>query len=1103
MRKRHLHHRTLRALASLFLAAAISLGTFPGEAAAAGKPKENATENSSEAITLKKASEDSSKTDQDQASEDSSEAVTLTKSSENASESKSESGSAADNPWRIGYQLDGFTLTDIGYIKSVSGLKLDFTHDKTGARVVFILNDDPNRAYTTVFQTAPSDDTGKLHVLEHAESAASEKYPGRDVFFYADSNCYLTSLNAFTSDNATAYQAASMDEDQLETMVNFYMDCAFHSAILTDENYFKSEAWRYELTDPDADLTRTGVVYNEMKGVFGNIRSAAMSDFQETLFPDTAAQYNSGGLPEDIVKLSYDDLIRFYKECYQPSNSTTLFYGDVDVERFLKRFNDDYFAGYSDTKTTSAAMEAQKPFDEPVDATYDFPVSKDAEDTGSEILYGMAMPEDLGFTEECELKMAAEVLADPSSHLMQKLNDSGIGSGYNVYAYYTGPQMVWLFTADNADPDRKDEFKKTVLAEVKKAVKDGLNKDLLENVYTYLQMGQKLTRNNENVGIRLGTDMDNAVNSSRPEMLDPADSYDAAYRLAKNGGCEKLLQSQVLDNKLAALVTVTPKKGLQEKNEAKDKEELQAVKDSMSDDEISDLVRETKEFAEWNDSGVPDSTAEKLKVVDAGTAVVSVADYKTAESDADGVKIRTADSGDGSVSYCRYLIDLSDLSDSELQKLSLFCQISGGATREHTAEEVSVLTGKYLYQPSVSVTPYQIDGKAAPYLNISFFAEDADMEKAAAAALECALDTDPEDKDNIAQLQMNIEDGIQSSKNPENILKDFYAASLADSNDTYAIRSKISGLSMYRFLEDYQTSFEDDPDKAVKELKNILVKIRSTKGAEILVSGNGKDSESVSDAMVSALKAETDTTEETAAAAESDTSVKTADTGKSAADKKTETAAAEKTETAASDDSTAADKPFAKTVGIETNADSCYVVAGYDAKESDDGKEDAYALIAANVLTDQYMIPTFRFGQGAYGAYSVASPQGIVGEQLYRADSFDDFLEGLQEIPDKLKDAKLDDEHLNNYKLSALAGIGTPSGALNDAMQQMVNSMKGQTPEYMNKLVSGIREATVDDVTGYAEQLSDSIGKSTVYVLAPAKQIDAAKDQFDSIEDLR
>jgi Zn-dependent M16 (insulinase) family peptidase len=96
---------------------------------------------------------------------------------------------------------------------------------------------------------------------------------------------------------------------------------------------------------------------------------------------------------------------------------------------------------------------------------------------------------------------------------------------------------------------------------------------------------------------------------------------------------------------------------------------------------------------------------------------------------------------------------------------------------------------------------------------------------------------------------------------------------------------------MYRFLEDYQTSFEDDPEKAVKELKNILAKIRSTKGAEILVSGNGKDSESVSDAMVSALKAETDTTEETAAAAESDTSDKTADTGKSAAaDKKTETA---------------------------------------------------------------------------------------------------------------------------------------------------------------------------------------------------------------------
>jgi Zn-dependent M16 (insulinase) family peptidase len=569
MRRSHLD-RAASLLLSSVLAASVTISSMPLSVFAEGK-----TENESAVAASSSSGE---------AAEEAASAI-----SEDAGESETANDAAAspdfdaaalessDNCYQIGYKAHGFTLTDIGYDKSVAALKLVFTHDNTGAQIVFMLNDDQNRAFGTVFQTAPTDDTGKLHILEHASCAACDKYPGNDVFFDITNNCYITDINAMTGDNATSYYVTSLDAKQLAAVTDFYMNCAFHSAILTDENYFKREGWRYELSDKNADLTVNGIVLNEMKGA-ATINQETMNDIQKTLFPDTPEQYCAGGIPSDITDLTYEDLIAFYKQAYQPSNCSTLFYGDINVDYYLQVFNDDYFAGYSKTDTKSGATQEQQPFDAPVSASFDYPVSEDTEDTGSTIAYTVAMPSDLGYINERTLSMAVSLMGDNSSELMTALNESGIGSSYGVEDTYFGPQYGILFYAAGADPSKKDDFKKIVLDSVSKMAGDGLNQDMIDNVYRGIKRSEDLARNNSDVGAQLVDKYMSSVNDNRPEELDPTDSYQQAYLQARSGACEKLMQSEIVDNNLAALVTVTPKPGLLEQNEEAEQKKLADIK---------------------------------------------------------------------------------------------------------------------------------------------------------------------------------------------------------------------------------------------------------------------------------------------------------------------------------------------------------------------------------------------------------------------------------------------------------------------------------------------------------------------------------------------
>jgi Zn-dependent M16 (insulinase) family peptidase len=96
-----------------------------------------------------------------------------------------------------------------------------------------------------------------------------------------------------------------------------------------------------EATDPTTPLEYKGIVYNEMKGVMSDTGALFNYGVSEALYPGTTYQHNSGGDPEAIPDLTYEQLVEFHRAHYHPSNAYFYTYGDLPLRPWLEAIERD------------------------------------------------------------------------------------------------------------------------------------------------------------------------------------------------------------------------------------------------------------------------------------------------------------------------------------------------------------------------------------------------------------------------------------------------------------------------------------------------------------------------------------------------------------------------------------------------------------------------------------------------------------------------------------------------------------------------------------------------------------------------------------------
>ncbi len=379
-----------------------------------------------------------------------------------------------------GEVISGFKTIAIDDIPENNAKAVHFEHEKSGAQIIFIQSPDTNRTFTVSFKTPPTSSQGIQHILEHTLLASSKNYPGKDVFFDLVYNGYMSYMNAMTSPNYTQFIVSSTSEKQLNAAADFMLDLLFQPSFLEEPRYFYREAFRYDMSDPAAPLNPVGVVYNEMRAYDTNIMTKANNQTMQHLFPDTPDQYISGGDPDEILTLTYEEARDYYQAYYAPSKAKMFIYGDVDYQAFLARINETVFAN-AEKSCANPEPVYQQPFSAMKEITVDIPVDEgSAVENQSFLQLAYGLPKNLDRDDRTALQLLMDdVFNHESFPLKNALRAQTIGSDYAMAFNDQSLQPSLIFQAQFADPAKTAALYATVLSTLRETVAKGLDSDLI------------------------------------------------------------------------------------------------------------------------------------------------------------------------------------------------------------------------------------------------------------------------------------------------------------------------------------------------------------------------------------------------------------------------------------------------------------------------------------------------------------------------------------------------------------------------------------------------------------------------------------------------
>lgn len=319
--------------------------------------------------------------------------------------------------------LYGFRALWTQEVSEIGGRATLYRYEKNGAEVLSVENEDENKVFGICFRTPPRDNTGVAHILEHSVLNGSVSYPVKEPFVELLKGSVQTFLNAITFPDRTCYPVASPNVRDFYNLISVYLDSVFYP--LLTEDTFAQEGWHLEQSEPHASPQLKGVVYNEMKGAYSSPEDLLTERSQQSLFPDSPYGLASGGHPEAIPDLSYEEFLEFHRRFYHPSNSRIFFYGDDDPQERL-RMLDEYLSRF-ESLSLDSGIGLQHRFREPQLHTYYYPAEGSSDPKCMVTLNWL-----LESVSKAELNLSLQILEHlligmPSSPLRKALIESGLG----------------------------------------------------------------------------------------------------------------------------------------------------------------------------------------------------------------------------------------------------------------------------------------------------------------------------------------------------------------------------------------------------------------------------------------------------------------------------------------------------------------------------------------------------------------------------------------------------------------------------------------------------------------------------------------------------
>jgi len=605
-----------------------------------------------------------------------------------------------------GAVLHGFKILRVRPLDALRLTAYEMEHRKTGARVLHLHSFEKENLFAVGFRTPPYDSTGVPHILEHSVLAGSEKYPLKDVFNELLRSTMQTFINAFTYPDKTIYPVASQIKADFYNLARVYTNLVLKPRLLKETFY--QEGHHYEFIPPDdatGDLTISGIVYNEMKGAYSSPDSLMYKGLQENIYPQTVYSFDSGGDPEIIATLTYEQFVEFHRKYYSPGNASFFIYGDIPTVEHLK-FLQEMLKGFVATEVRSE-IASQERLSAPRTIRGTFPLGRE-ESLQKKATVNMAwlMSENVDYETTLLLEMTSALLTgSAASPLRKSLIDSGLGEDLSPVSGMETElkQLMFCVGLRGTEAASAGKIEQLILSTLEEIAQKGFAPELIEGVLHQVEFhGKEINRGSYPYGIALMGKVyrtwlyggDPLIGLDFPAVIATIrENIAARPELFQN-----LIRQWFLNNTHRVLQIMEPDYDFAAKKEKAFNEKMARIKAGLRETELQQILTAARELKKYqSDPDLPSAakTIPKIKVSDIPREVEKIPSQNVM---LDGICAYEHEIFTNDVLYLNFAFDISHVPEYLQIYLPLLGKLTcgmgaAGLTYEEMAKLIALKTG--------------------------------------------------------------------------------------------------------------------------------------------------------------------------------------------------------------------------------------------------------------------------------------------------------------------------------------------------------------------------------------------------------------------------
>lgn len=740
--------------------------------------------------------------------------------------------------------IHGFMLKQTKIINELDAKMHIMEYQKNGAELLWIERKEKNKTFSISYKTTPEDDTGVFHILEHSVLNGSKKYPVKEPFVELLKGSLNTFLNAMTFSDKTMYPVSSMNEKDFLNLVDVYMDAVLNPIIYEKPEIFWQEGWHYEyFGQKDEAPTYKGVVYNEMKGVYSSVDAIVESELNKLLYPDTCYGKESGGRPDSIPDLTYEQFINAHKKFYHPSNAKIILDGEMDIEKVLSLL-DSYLCAYEKQKG-HFPIEMQKPIAY-IEKTKEFEVPANSSTEGK---FQFATGYVVGKYDEQEKIYALNILFDylcssNESPLKKAIVSTGLAEEIEMgFIDDHAKQISAVIHVKNFKSENFEKIKNAIDSTLLNIIQKGLDKEQLVASFNSYEFRK---RERDFGTYPAGVYYSMYVLKSWLHDNDPAlyltfeNTFSALRKKLNTNYFENLISELFIKNKHKAAVFMKPSKTLGEEKAKLEKEKLLKIKESWSINEEQEIISLNEKLKVYQNSIDSQENLDKIPTISIDDIEKEPIKLPLEEKSIDGTKILYHNINTSGILYSNLYFSANGLNAYELSCAAFLAEIlTEIGTKNLDAYElnkqIKTNIGSLFVIPEVFAKRNETDNCQA-FLTISCNFLEKNKDKAIEILDEIINHAIFENKqlilDFIRQIKLKLEQDIVSAGH-------IFAFTRVNSyiSAEGAVKEYLTGFEYYNWLKEIEKNFDTKYDELRNQLYSLKEKIFTRENLIISITG--------------------------------------------------------------------------------------------------------------------------------------------------------------------------------------------------------------------------------------------------------------------------